>query len=704
MLNKPLLCVGPIERCVLPLAFVCSLLGVGRCCAQDGVDIQSAILRNRVVVMDRVLMKKALYVAFSLESSKRSQEVLRVRGQLLSGGGKIAETTLESFRERKGNLVFDLPYAMPEGPYTISIDASDAVGNPLASGRRSVNRQDLSGYNLGKKEVPDDRLEETPYPQERHSGDVRPTDLDKSRGYILFSRSPLSYIYPDTRPRHDEIVYKLSAHAVRNALATATFALYPLRDLGKVKVTISDLRGRGTGTVLSRKKARIACVESVPDAVGMPRGRFQRIPALLDSGQGDRMSKGNCQRIWIRIKIDGDVLPGLYEGTATIAPQGGARASLPIQLTVAPISLEDVPGVDYCMLMTYEFAELTMPWMEAEKKKIYAAAVNVLRDYKEHGMTTLCVHSPFVLIPNQKGLPDLSDIYAALRAAHEVGLTRPLVWYMGHLIQTAKPKHPGNIGNFDAAVQIPRLRYLVETVSRYARSNGFPEVIFLPIDEPDDSDQDVGNRRSSITPLLLKTIKEAGAKSMITAERYAQFGKVDYLASARFNASELSAAHAAGGRYWRYENKVTLDCSSPAYARYQYGYYTWKNNIDGMSSWTFQNTQNAGGQPRRESASRLDIYLAYPAPSGPISTIKWEAIRDGIDDHKLLYQLAKRVARMKRTGANFAPYESFLNRLRVVENEPCCDANLCKESELTAFDQKREAVIQMILRADAEMR
>lgn len=356
------------------------------------------------------------------------------------------------------------------------------------------------------------------------------------------------------------------------------------------------------------------------------------------------------------------------------------------------------------MLMTYEFSELTMPWMEAEKKKIYAAAVNVLRDYKEHGMTTLCVHSPFVLIPNQKGLPDLSDIYAALRGAHEVGLTRPLVWYMGHLIQTAKPKHPGNIGNFDAAVQIPRLRYLVDTVSRYARSNGFPEVIFLPIDEPDDSDQDVGNRRSSITPLLLKTIKEAGAKSMITAERYAQFGKVDYLASARFNASELSAAHAAGGRYWRYENKVTLDCSSPAYARYQYGYYTWKNNIDGMSSWTFQNTQNAGGQPRRESASRLDIYLAYPAPSGPISTIKWEAIRDGIDDHKLLYQLAKRVARMKRTRANVAPYESFLNRLRVMENEPCCDANLCKESELTAFDQKREAVIQMILRADAEMR
>jgi len=179
---------------------------------------------------------------------------------------------------------------------------------------------------------------------------------------------------------------------------------------------------------------------------------------------------------------------------------------------------------------------------------------------------------------------------------------------------------------------------------------------------------------------------------------------VDYLASGRFDVNELSAAHAAGSRYWRYENKVTLVCSSPAYARYQYGYYTWKNNIDGMSSWTFQNTQNAGGPPRRANTSRLDIYLAYPAPSGPISTIKWEAIRDGIDDHKLIYQLAKRVARMKQNGANAAPYESFLNRFRAMEDETCCDASLCKESELTAFDQKRKVVIQMIVQADAETR
>ena len=59
---------------------------------------------------------------------------------------------------------------------------------------------------------------------------------------------------------------------------------------------------------------------------------------------------------------------------------------------------------------------------------------------------------------------------------------------------------------------------------------------------------------------------------------------------------------------------------------------------------------------------------------------------------------------MKRSGANFAPYESFLKDIREMKDEPCCDANSCEEAELSAFDRKREAIIRMILRADGETR
>jgi hypothetical protein len=86
---------------------------------------------------------------------------------------------------------------------------------------------------------------------------------------------------------------------------------------------------------------------------------------------------------------------------------------------------------------------------------------------------------------------------------------------MGHLIQTSKSKHPGNIMSFDKGIHLPRLKYIAETVSQYAKEHGYPEVIFLSIDELGDSYQDFQNTRHTITPLLLRTIRDLGTKNML---------------------------------------------------------------------------------------------------------------------------------------------------------------------------------------------
>ena len=263
-------------------------------------------------------------------------------------------------------------------------------------------------------------------------------------------------------------------------------------------------------------------------------------------------------------------------------------------------------------------------------------------------MTTLCLHSPFVLITKEDGTPNLEDIFAALRAAKEIGFKRPIIWYMGHLIQTSKPKHPGSIMSFDRGIQLSRLKYIMETVSQYAEEHGCPEVIFLPIDEPGDSYQDFQHKRQDITPALLKVIKDSGAQNMLTGGNYKQFKPVDYLCSGKMNKKDLDEAHKSGSVYWLYNNDVTTKCLNPTYARYIYGYYTWMNHVDGMSSWTFQNTQNARGLPGQADVHGSDIYLAYPDPNGPMATLKWEAIREGIDDHKLCVSIGKTHTKTKR--------------------------------------------------------
>jgi len=685
---------------LLFLVVICSLSAAGRSFGTELVNIESVILRNRVVVLDSVVVKKALYVAFSLASEGNTRRRLDVRGRLFSNGALLSEASLAALRERTGNLVFDLPYEMPGGAYTISVAAYDDRRNEVASGSRTLDRSDLRSSVGQAHDI--SAAPPTEIPHAKEPEDPRLADAFKSRGYVVFARSPLAYIFRESRPKGHEVIDQLSGRTVRNASVVLNFSLYPLRELGKVRISISELR-KGQA-VLSKNHVQLACVESVPDTAGIPKGQFRSVPALLRPLRPTEIYMRDCWRVWITVTLPKDALPGTYSGAVTIVPEHAEPTRLPIRLTVAPISVEDVPGVDYCMLMTYEFVELAMPWSREEKRKIYVAAANVLRDYRQHGMTTLCLHSPFVLMTGKDGMPVLDDIFAALRAARDAGFTRPIVWYMGHLIQTAKPRHPGNILNFEEGVQIARLKYLVATVSKYARENGFPEVVFLPIDEPDDSYQDVNNRRGSLAPLLVNTIREAGAKSMVTAERYAQSGRPDYLASALLKTEELRAAHDGGARYWRYENRVTTECASPAYARYQYGYYAWKNNIDGMSSWTFQNTQNAGGVPGEVKTSSLDVYLAYPAPLGPLATIKWEAVRAGIDDRKLIYQLVKRVTRMKLNGKDPSRYDDFLLRIKDMDAETCCNAATCSEAEATALDRQRDAIIDVILQADKEMR
>ena len=685
-----------ILKSLLPI-LLCVIIG-GFSCTKNSINIQSYILRDRVVVLDQVLMKKALYVSFSLSGSVKQHENVNIHALLLGGDKIVSETSLKGFSENSGNLVFDLPYQIPDGQYTIRIDVFAKNGNLVGKGSVAVKRSDLKDIVYRESDISAAILEEIPINEELE--EAKPTIHDKSVGYIIFTRSPLEYVFPGSKPKKSEIIEHFTVKVVRNEFEPITFSLYPLEDLGKVKISVTDLKN--AKGLISKDKIRVAYIESAHATVGSPKGKFLNLPTLIRPGNQVKVEKGKCQRFWLTIRIDENVAPGVYKGRIAISPQNGFETSLPLEVTVVPISLEDIPGIDYFMLMTYEFTELTMPWSLEEKEKIYKSACNILKDYIEHGMTTLCFHSPFILITNEDGIPNLEDIFAGLRAAKEIGFKKPIIWYMGHLIQTSKPKHPGSIISFDKEIHLSRLKYLVETVSKYAKEHDYPDVIFLPIDEPGDSYQDFQNKRQTNAPLLLKTIKESGAKNMLTTNFYKQFKPVDYLCSGEMNKEDLDAAHRDGSVYWLYNNAVTTKCLNPGYARYIYGYYTWMNNVDGMSSWTFQNTQNAGGVPTRADVSGGDIYLAYPDPNGPLASLKWEAIREGIDDHKLIYQLKKRVQKLRSKGIDASKYENFLSEMKRKDGAPNCQIGEDNEWNSIFFKKSREQLISVVLDAESK--
>jgi hypothetical protein len=672
------------------LRFSFLILALAACVnPMDAISIQSYILRDRIVVTDRVLMKKALYVAFSLHLSLTEPIQIKVNGTLWNEGKRIADTTIQHLDTASGTIVFDLPYQIPSGQYFIKLEAISDKGETIGKGRLQVQRDALKMFFEPKKKPTHITLVEVPSPV-ASEGFISAPNGD---GFIVFSRNTLKYVFPNSRPQKSEIIEKFSIQVARNEFESIPFSIFPFRSLGLVSVSASDLVGP-QGIIL-KEDIEVAAIKNVDEGVGLPEGYFRKLPTFIEPVNDAVIEKGKVQSFWLTLKIGQHVAPGDYDGEVVI--QTAQKMKIPIHVRVLPITLEDIPGIQYFMLSTYEMTELVMPWSKAEKEKIYQSAVNVYKDYKDHGMTTLAPASPFVLFRDENGQYQLDDIFASIRAGAEVGFRNPMIWYMGQLIQTAKPKHPGNILGFDSQVHVDRLKTLVKTVLTYTQKNGLPDVLFLPIDESDDPSQDPKGKRQKITPLLLQAIAESGGKSVLTRQR-TNPSPPDYLISGIFDEGELQKAHSQGVPYFLYNNDVTLRCDNPAFARYIYGYYTWRNQIDGMSSWTFQTTQNSRGLPTADTTDK-DVFLAYPHPNGPLSTLKWEAIREGIDDHKAIYQLVKRKEMLEKKGMDVGKYEQLLYAIR--ERSKKSVACLFDAKEDSAWLQGyREKVLAMAVDAE----
>lgn len=673
------------------------LVELAGCIDQDeGVEIRSYILRDRIIVTDKLIRKKALYLSFS--RTHAFSQRCAVRAQLIHQGQLISQSSLQTFKGITGSLFFDLPAEIPNGSYTIAVQLMDDNNKTLARISKTVDKKEFNRIFQKKSHGPKTHALPRKINPEIKNLPAQTFDHNQARkGYIVFQKSPLEYVYSDTRPESDDIVTQISLNVVKNEYVSIPISIYALQDLGTVNLKID---GVDKDTLRLNENITINHIESVDNQMGLSKGTYTIIPELIVPGSSIRINKGDTERFWLTLHIPSDTAAGTRMASIVISPEKGPQIHLPLRIKVNDITLEDVPGVHYFMLMTYEFTELVHNWSGKDKKRIYNHACQILKDYKAHGMTALCPHSPFIPIEDSHGGINLSDIKAALIAARDVGLKGPVIWYMGHLIQTAKPKHPGSILGFEPHRSYDVLEKLVREMDQFARDNHCPQIVFLPIDEPDDEYQDFRGERFNFTIPLLQRIKSYGGMTAVTAVSYNTFQPKDFLLTTRFSDKDLQKARKEGCAYIEYNNKVTTRCTNPAYARYIYGYYTWQRGLNGMCSWTFQNTQNASGDPRIADTAHGDIYLAYPDPDGPLASLTWEAVREGIEDYKLLYQLEKRMKVLVSNGHSIIKYNDLLCDIREKATAPDCVETNHQEWNPEDFAQTKGDIIRMILETE----
>jgi len=361
----------------------------------QSVSVIAENMSHRIVVLDSVEVRLKLIVGFEVNGDLPSGPVgTKAQGTLSRGGSEVASFEMPRLDHAGGNLVFYMPYDVPSGDYDLEIVLIDiASGQTLTTFDATVEDIEKICHRTGQScnwRQPSSATLNDPSPE---SLGATATPSDTERGYILWQRDPFRYVYPRSAPAQSDVIAEISVRMARNEYEPCTFSLYALVGLDPVQVSVGDLTD-GDGGVLAAPEIHV--VKTVPRYKNKDAEAYEMRPRLLAEEQSAALDAARSQRFWLTFHAAATTEPGHYSGTVSISTPGGTQL-VPLSVEVLPLTLEERPDKEYGLMMTYVFQEMTAQDLTAsERQKVYENGVKYYRSFRDHGLTMIFPHSPFV--------------------------------------------------------------------------------------------------------------------------------------------------------------------------------------------------------------------------------------------------------------------------------------------------------------------
>lgn len=669
----------------------------------SSITIVSYQLRNRIITFQQPSLYSSLIVGFKLDERDIPHDRVTVTGELSRNGSLIGRDSIPALDAPTGSLCFaipqkadmsdrDRPYDIPDGLYEVHIRVVDRSGRVLAECREDFRRNQLGRTFVAKGyEYPPLRV--LPY---RAPGGTPVVASVYARvdgdGGTFFAHSPQERVFVDSVPARCPAGKGVTVSAARGEIRPLALSARSKKDLGVVSLEVSPLRGSrglfpGAGitwgvvrdlTEVARDDAKNATVF------------VRRAPRLIESGTV-RAGKDETRSFWLTLAVPASALPGTYRGSIALRSQGGERLTLPLTVEVLPFTLPE-PDIRFGMMMDYAFHELDNPaWSRGEKSTLRKRGAEIYRDLRAHGMTVAYPHSYFFYRADDQGRPVLEGVKAALASYREEGFPGPFVWYLGHLLNTAKPQHPGSILLYDEAVAVRRLRVLLGELERLCRSEGVAKekVLIQVVDEPESRDR----VRTEAGEKLYKIVREMGFRTLVTRP----WPGMDVICTGEpDDDAEAARLRRTAREWWIYPNGA-LTGQNLSYTRYVFGFGAWRWGVSGVVPWTYQMSLGCNGNPFT-ALDGPEIMVAYPGADGPIPTPMWETIREGINDYRYTQRLRALIAAAKSRGDQRGiRVERELERLRASLGKGPSDAEGAYGAfSPGSFDAVRSKVIALM--------
>ncbi|GAA1249691.1 DUF4091 domain-containing protein [Streptomyces javensis] len=504
--------------------------------------------------------------------------------------------------------------------------------------------------------------------------------------------------YPMT-PIKGKDTKELALSAVRNEQVSAQLAIASGHDLDNVKAVVGDLTGPG-GAKLSGDDTQVRFVKYVPVQRSKSEVDWSATIDQVSSGKevsGDRnpdvvgdpleerpsvdVPAYAAQPLWFTFHVPEKARPGTYRGTVKVDADGRTQATYPLTIEVEDASAPD--SDDYRFFLdvwaqpeTIARAHGVKRWSDKHWKLIESYG----RDLASRGqkvINTTIVDNPWHhqwslgARESQTATPytsmvgwtwngkafsfDFSRWDKYVRTARGAGLGPDIGAFSmlafqdeEHLTYTDTRTGRTVYENVDLGGDRWRQAWgaFLPAFEKHLRAKGWLKDTWLSFDErPLSTMTVVKDFVHEVAPVFDDRISVAGS---ISTEGVASNLSVDWGGIDAMTKEKVAERRAAGKitTFYVYGSPAhpnTLSYS-PAVESRMLPWISAQRNLDGFLRWSYNSWTSDPFKQPVHIFTQGDEYLVYPGEDGPMSSIRWEQLKEGIEDYELIAQLREKEA------------------------------------------------------------
>ncbi len=491
----------------------------------------------------------------------------------------------------------------------------------------------------------------------------------------VFATSDAVRVFEDGVGNADTRLAEMRVFALRNEIVSAQCVVQAHDALSGVTVSVGPLKQADSAATIPAENVRWNFVESIFIEKNTPkvnpndlvRAAPARFPDCLGEARECSLAKGALKAVYWTIAVPRDAAPGEYHATVTVT-SGPAQVSLPLVLTVYPLTLPD------------ERHLMVTEWFSTNQFRQHHGIESI---ESERFFPMLRLYAQNMAEHRQNVFRVSLSLVRATRAADgkldfdftEFDRWAQVFWDTGRmsLLETGFVAQHGEGGWSSREIRLSSFPVKAEATGKSQKLSGeeylpqflpafvehlrqkewLDKTIFHICDEPADHNVMVWREASDFVHRHAPELRRADAiETPHCLDRLEIWvPKLDHLATWQ---AAYEEAQRLGNEMWLYTvgifqagslpNKTAdvplIDSRLLHWLNYRYGlkgYLHW-----GFNAWT-KDPFNAPGEHRG------DGWHVYPKQDGLLDSLRWEQMRNGIQDYECLWLLESKTAEIKAT-------------------------------------------------------